>query len=219
MVDSGAKSNVVGSVWVDQFIETLSEGDLKGVSEERCVTKYRFGDGQEVLSDVKITLPVVIGGVKQNLTASVVSKELPLLLSFEFLNRNRCVINFGRLVMKVGDLNIQLKRTSESGHLLLPLLPVTSDTRSILHVPDLERLTPKDKERKMLKLHKQMSHASAESLTRLLTTSGLKDKGLKEAVNKVTSSCEICQKYKKKPSRPCVAESLSEGFNGTVAVD
>lgn len=219
VVDSGAKSNVVGSVWVDQFIETLSGDELKEVTEERCVTKYRFGDGQEVLSDVKIKLPVVIGGVKQSLTASVVSKELPLLLSFESLNRNQCVIDFGRLVMKVGRLTIQLKRTSESGHLLLPLLPITSDTRLILHVRDLERLSIKDKEKKMLKLHKQMSHASAESLHRLLTTSGLKDKGLKDAVNKVTSTCEICQKYKRKPSRPCVAESLSEGFNSTVAVD
>ena len=219
VIDSGAKSNVAGKVWVDSFLESLSEDELKEVSEERYVAKYRFGDGEEVLSDVKIKLPVVIGGVKQSLTTSIVNKELPLLLSFESLNRNRAIIDFGNLVMKVGNNSISLKRTSESGHLLLSLLPVTSNTRFILHVRDLENLSYKDKEKKMLKLHKQMSHASKESLIRLLASSGLKDKGLQEAVCSVTGNCSVCQKYKKKPSRPCVAESLSEGFNCTVAID
>ena len=103
VIDSGAKSNLTGKIWVDSFIESLSEEELKEVSEERYVAKYRFGDGEEVLSDVKIKLPVVIGGVKQSLTTSIVNKELPLLLSFESLNRNRAIIDFGNLVMKVGN--------------------------------------------------------------------------------------------------------------------
>ena len=71
----------------------------------------------------------------------------------------------------------------------------------------------------MLKLHKQMAHASKESLFRLLKSSGIHDNSLCHAVVKVVDQCEICLKYKRKPLRPCVAESLGEGFNSTVAMD
>ena len=119
------------------------------------------------------------------------------------------MIDFGRLSMTVEGREVPLKRT-ESGHLLLPLSEKLGDsgTNVVLHVRNLENLTVKEKEKKMLKLHKQMSHASKESLFRLLASSGIKDKGLQDAITSVTKNCEICQKYKRKPLRPCVAESL-----------
>lgn len=219
VVDSGAKSNVCGTVWLDRYIESISDGDRSAIREEHCVSKYRFGDGEEVLSDVKITVPVSIGSQKQLLTTSVINKDIPLLLSFDSLNRNSVVIDFGNLSMNVGNQSVPLKRTS-SGHLLLPLSDKDeSNVNIVLQVRNLENLSRRDKEKKMMKLHQQMAHASKESLMRLLVSSGIKDKELKESLIKVVDGCEICLKYKRRPLRPCVAESLSEGFNSTVAMD
>ena len=219
VIDSGAKTNVAGKVWIDKYIKTLSQADFENISEEKVVNKFKFGDGKEVLSDVKITLPVIIGGVKQFLSTSVINSNLPLLLSFESLNRNKAIIDFGKLTMKIGDTELLLKRTTQSGHLLLPLFPHASSINYVLHIRDLKNLTTKEKENKMCKLHRQLGHSSREAMRRLLISSGITDKTLCTAIDKVIDTCEVCLKHKKKPLRPCVSEPLSEGFNATVAID
>ena len=219
VIDSGAKTNVAGKLWIDRYIESLSDQDVHTIREEKCVNKFMFGDGKEVLSDVRITLPVTIAGDKQFLSTSVISSDLPLLLSFESLNRNNAVIDFGRLTMNLGGKELSLKRTSYSGHLLLPLSPFVHNSNIVLHVKDLEKLSSSDKEKKMIKLHKQLGHPSKESMFRLLKSSGLKDSGLFEAVVSIIKACPICIKFQKKPSRPCVSLPLSDGFNSTVALD
>lgn len=219
MVDSGAKSNVAGCIWVENYIDSLSEEDKSFICEEKFLSRYRFGDGEEVDSDVRITLPVVIGGQKQQLTTSVIKKDLPMLLSFDSLNRNSVVIDFGSLLMDIAGQSIPLKRT-ESGHLLLPLSDkLGHEVNIVLQVRGLENLNSKEKETKMRKLHIQLAHASKESLIRLLSSSNINDAGIKEALVKVVNMCDFCRKYKRKPLRPCVSEPLSEGFNSTVAMD
>ena len=99
VVDSGAKSNVTGTVWLDNYIHSLSEEDKHLIREDSVLSRFRFGDGKVVNSDVKITIPVYIGGQQQLLTTSVIKKELPPLLSLESLNRNSAVIDFGSLSM------------------------------------------------------------------------------------------------------------------------
>ena len=219
IVDSGAKSNVVGKTWLDNYIETLTSDEVSEIKEEHCLMKFRFGDGQEVESDTRITVPVTIGGKKQKLVTSVIMKDLPLLWSFDSLCRNGAIIDFGNLSMNLGNQVIPLKRTS-TGHLLLPLSDKLQENINIvLQVRNLENLTSKEKERKMKKLHIQMAHASKESLIRLLRSSGINDKEMEIAVSKVVDSCDFCIKYKRKPLRPCVSEPLCEGFNNTVAMD
>ena len=219
VVDCGAKSNVTGNVWLDQYIDTLSESEKSEIKEEKWPAKFRFGDGKEVESDVKITVPVKIGGLKQTLTTSVVKKDLPLLLSFESLNRNSAVIDFGNLSMSFEGKQVSLKRT-QSGHLLLPLSDMSDNCANIiLQVRNLENLSQKEKETKMKKLHVQLNHAVKEPLIRLLRSSGIEDKGMEEAVIKVCDQCNFCLHHKRKPLRPCVTVALSEGFNNTVAMD
>ena len=219
VIDSGAKTNVAGKVWVDRYINTLPQSDIDSITEEKVMNKFKFGDGKEVLSDVKITLPVVIGGVKQFLSTSVINSNLPLLLSFESLNRNKVIIDFGKLTMKIGDKELLLKRTTQSGHLLLPLISHTSSVNYILHIRNLKNLTLREKVNKMCKLHRQLGHSSKESMRRLLVSSGITDKTLYNAIDTVIENCQVCLKHKKKPLRPCVSEPLSDGFNSTVAID
>ena len=219
VVDCGAKSNVTGDIWLDNYIQSLSESEQKLVKEEEWITRYRFGDGQEVVSDVRVTVPVKIGGIKHMLSTSVIRKNLPLLWSFESLNKNSVKIDFGSLTLDLAGKLVPLKRTN-SGHLVLPLKDhLSHDTHLVLHVRNLENLTDKEKERKMNKLHIQMAHASKESLIRLLHSSGITDKSMEKALIKVSDNCEFCLKHKRKPLRPCVSEPLSEGFNNTVAMD
>ena len=71
----------------------------------------------------------------------------------------------------------------------------------------------------MQKLHRQFSHASKESLWRLLKSGGVTDHTLEEALSQVLKDCNICLKYKPTPLRPCVSEPWSEEFNSTVAMD
>ena len=220
VIDSGARANVAGELWISNYIESLDENDMEMISEDHCVSKFRFGGGVEVVSDVKITLPVYIGGTRQFLKTAVVKKELPLLLSFESLHNNKVVIDFGNLQMWTGNAQVKLESTN-SGHVLLPLSKkrISEDCKYTLYVKNLTNLSDIDKEKKMYKLHRQMGHASKGSLLKLLSTSGLKEKGLVDALMKVIDNCDVCIKHKPKPLRPCVAEPLAEDFNQTVALD
>ena len=117
----------------------------------------------------------------------------------------------GRLKMK----------TTSSGHVMIPLTDkeVCGNSNIVLHVTNLKSLSRQEKLIKMKKLHVQFSHASKESLWRLLVSSGIEDKSLQEALAVVTAKCDICKQYKRKPLRPCVSEPLAETFNSTVAMD
>lgn len=220
VIDSACKHSLTGSVWLDEYLKTLTDQERREVREESCSMSFRFGDGVEVKSKVKVTIPVNFGGTKCNLETAVIDNELPLLLSIQSMKKGKVKLNFEDGTMELLG-NVCKMKTTSSGHLIVPLSEKGADEESnvVLHINNLSKLSKSVKLSKMKKLHVQFSHASKEALWRLLVASGIRDKSLQEALLEVTTNCDICKKYRRKPLRPCVAEPLAHDFNTMVAMD
>ena len=88
VLDSGCTKSVTGEMWLDEYLQTLSEQDRLQVSERGNDATFRFGDGVELTSSKLVKFPVVIGSQKFFIEADVVKNELPLLLSRLFIQQN-----------------------------------------------------------------------------------------------------------------------------------
>ena len=82
-----------------------------------------------------------------------------------------------------------------------------------------ENLSADDLERKVVKLHKQFAHPTADRLIKLLRTANVDDKSVFDAIRNVSRSCDVCKRLKKTPLRPVVGFPLATDFNHVIAVD
>uniref|UniRef100_A0A3P8QS69 Integrase catalytic domain-containing protein n=1 Tax=Astatotilapia calliptera TaxID=8154 RepID=A0A3P8QS69_ASTCA len=80
-------------------------------------------------------------------------------------------------------------------------------------------MSTKEKQKVLVKLHKQFGHASAERLLRLIQSSGNTDKQCAVILQEIVRDCDICQKYCKTKPRPAVGLPLASEYNETVAMD
>ena len=64
VLDSGCTKSVTGEMWLDEYLQTLSEQDRLQVSERSNDATFRFGNGVEVTSSKLVKFPVVIGSQK-----------------------------------------------------------------------------------------------------------------------------------------------------------
>ncbi|KAL2099481.1 hypothetical protein ACEWY4_003875 [Coilia grayii] len=76
-----------------------------------------------------------------------------------------------------------------------------------------------EKQKLLVKLHRQFGHASADRLLRLLSSSGTNDAECATILHRIMSECETCQRYSKIKPRPAVGLPLASQHNETVAVD
>ena len=81
-------------VWVDNYIEGLSESEKGKVKVVSSKTSFRFGDENEVVAKENITLPERIGRSLIFISADVVEKDLPLLLSREAMKNAKMKVDF-----------------------------------------------------------------------------------------------------------------------------
>ena len=153
----------------------------------------------------------------------VVDKDLPLLLSKAFMKSAGMILNFKNDTLYCDGESLPL-HTSHSGHYILPLTkPVqlinnlTDSTEVILTLNnDLSNIQIAEK------LHRQFAHASKEKLFQLIRLAGKpwKDNtNLIKAIDDITTSCQVCQKFQKAPSRPIVGLPMATQFLETVALD
>ena len=61
VLDCGASQTVCGLVWLNNYIECLSEEDRRKIVYARIKNSFGFGDGQLVQSEQTVTLPAIIG--------------------------------------------------------------------------------------------------------------------------------------------------------------
>ncbi len=78
---------------------------------------------------------------------------------------------------------------------------------------------PGEQWKKIAKLHKQFAHLSSERLIKLIRNAGIIDKSVGDIVDDVTTSCDVCKRFKKAPPRPAVGFPLATVFNETVVLD
>lgn len=220
MVDSGCSRTVCGKAWLELYLDTLSRSDRRSVHRDSDNCRFRFGDGDIITSREIVTIPVQFGSQRVKLRTNVVSCDVPLLLSRESLKRADAEIDFKRdTVSLLGELvDVKVSRT---GHLCVPLTleMQTQHVKQVLFSSPLQDNDDGANERKILKLHKQFAHPSAERLKQLIRNSGVVDAGISKIVDSVSHACDICKRFRKPPPRPAVGFPLATDFNETVAMD
>ena len=224
LLDSACTRTVAGQAWFDAYCESLSDPDIALVKSSKVSTKFRFGDGEEVVSLQEVVFPVVIGVKKIMIKANIVDSEIPLLLSKASMKKAKLILNFTDDSAEILGQKVRLHCTS-SGHYCIPLsntlLYDGCDMSSfILHAEGLVSLTDNEKMKKAVKLHRQFAHASKERLCRLVKESPtFKDASFLKMIEKCCDSCEFCLKRKLPPLRPVVGLPLANVFNDVVCMD
>ena len=95
--------------------ETLLIEDQNSVTSEPSSTYFKFGDGPKVLSIMKVTIPVTIGGQKVSIRTDIVKEKIPLLLSKESMKKATTHIDFANDKVTMFG-NQQDLLTTSSGH-------------------------------------------------------------------------------------------------------
>ena len=222
ILDSGCTSTVCGETWLTTYLDTLSNNELNKVTEHSSNKHFRFGDGKIFKSLKSVNLPIHTGSQKSHLLVDVVNCEIPLLLSNSSLKKANANLDFGsNQIMFLGE-NIPVK-TSKSGHFFIRLSRTASfqsqDAQRILFTSPLDVNDLTDTKKKISKLHKQFAHPQPDKLKKLIHDSGIADSNINNIIQEVTNTCEICQKFKKPPSRPVVAFPTATSFCEVVAMD
>ena len=221
ILDSGCTKTVCGSTWLECFLETLSKEEQKSIKTSVGINKFKFGNGQELPSIKHVTLPCIIGNVKVDINTDVVESEIPLLLSKAAMKKAKTKLDFVNDKVQMLGRTFELSCT-DNGHYYVPItksLPVNGDSREVLFISDLNKISKNDKTKIINKLHRQFSHPSSEKMNRFVKNAGVTDREFLDILSECPCKCEICIKYKKTEPRPVVGLPLATRFNETVVMD
>ena len=215
VLDSGCSATVCGEDWLQAYIDTLSSADVQLITREDSETSFKFGDGRHVNSKGIVHIPCYIHGVKVMVRTDLVDCRIPLLMSRSAMKRGGMILNFEKDTMCMFGKESKLHVTS-TGHYTIPIVmtPCKQTVDWVLATESHEEI-PK----KVLKLHRQFSHPTAEKLIKLIKEAGLFNEQWKQEVNKVSDNCDICRKFKKVPPRPVVGFPIGKVFNEAIGMD
>ena len=93
LLDSCCSANVMGLEWKDAFYEDMSNTDRKEVKTLPGGTGFKFGGESIVKSLGKYEFPCYIAGEKTTITADVVDRDIPLLISKAEIKKRGFKIN------------------------------------------------------------------------------------------------------------------------------
>ena len=223
IVDSGCTKTVCGDVWLNTYLDSLSQKDRKLVYTEKSLCNFRFGIGKVYSSSRIVYIPVHIGSSSATLATYAIPCNIPFLLSRSSMKKAHATLDFEKDHLIIFDEIVRLIIT-ESGHYCLPLSrpidePYTSSTQKVLFTSPLQEGNLDDCRKKILKLHKQFSHPHPDKLKTLIKQAGDATQDMLDMVTDVTKKCDICKRYKRTPLRPVVSFPLATEFNETVALD
>ena len=167
LLDSGCTRTVTGKSWLNAYIESLPDNDKQSVKYSEDKSKFRFGDGKEVMSEATVQIPAYLARQRVMINTSLVENRIPLLLSRQAMKQAEMTVDFDTDTAMVLGCKVKLV-TSSSGHYCLPItkciLGNDLPTSIVLHATEIKQLTYQEKRIKALKLHRQLSHASKDKL-------------------------------------------------------
>ena len=120
VLDSGASKTVYGRVWLDSYIDSLSEGQKAKMVFQTSSSIYRFGDGKTFKATNKTQIPAEIGSHNVMIEAEDINSDIPLLLSRASMKRADTSPNFKDDTTSVFGITIELVVT-KSSHYAIPL--------------------------------------------------------------------------------------------------
>ena len=226
VIDTGCPKTVCGKQWFDVYMESLSSKDRNHIRCKRSSNRFRFGDGKTYKSQKRVTIPIFIKDQKHYLNVDVVDVCIPLLISRKTLERASARIDIGQNTIRFVGVELPMI-SSSSGHLCLPIGRSCDPNRteskrvidSLFSSPFGFYIDDADLKQKVTKLHKQFAHPPPEKLIKLVENSGVNDSNVSSAIKEVSSQCDVCRRFKRRPLKPAVGFPLATQFNETVALD
>ena len=107
-------------VWLQSYIDSLSEGQKANTVLQTSSTIYRFGDGKTFKATKKTQIPTEIGSHNVLIETDVINSHIPLLLSWASMKQADLNLNFKDDTASVFGKIIQLVVT-KSSHYAIPL--------------------------------------------------------------------------------------------------
>ena len=222
ILDSGVTATVAGRVWMECYLDSLTEKEKSRVGYAESNTSFCFSAGEIVSSIGKVTIPAIIGSKSVTVEVDLVDKDIPLLLSDESLKKANTSINFKDCTVKMFGKKLSCIFTS-AGHIAVPLhknLNVLHavETRSAKVNINFQYIDGSDKYEIATKLHSVFSHCPASKLIKVIDAAGMRDDvELVDEIHTVSNSCMFCREYKKFSSSVS-RENSATAFNETVSV-
>ena len=217
ILDSACSSTVCGEDWINCYMETLNDKQKQNVKIFPSKTWFKFGDGVKLQSLKKIRIPCEIAGTRCHIDTDVVACDIPLLFGKPSMKRAEMTLDMVNDTATIFDRKVHLDSTP-SGHYFIPL----SFTKSPKYLENILLAmgdTTEEKNKDLLKLHRQYSHPSVRRLKLLLKDANFEDKESFKLIEEITDNCDLCKKYRRTPSRPVTCIPLAREFNEVVAID
>ena len=226
ILDSGCSKNVCGVSWLDAYLDTLSEDDLKLVEYKESDATFKFGNPTIYSSIHQVTFPARIGSKNVDIIADVIDVDIPLLISKIAMKKANTIIDFKNDKVTMFGETISVRFTS-TGHYCVCLnkvVEVAHNEDNVIRVyfanlEKMDTMTSKDKEKAAIKLHKQFCHVPANRINKLLVNAGVQDKEMFKTVELISENCKTCKEFSRVPPKPVVALPSGKIFNQHVAMD
>ena len=218
ILDSACSSTVCGDSWINAYIQSLDESDKMRVKTTAGEKVFKFGGGTCLKSKGEYTLPAVIAGKDVTIKTDVVESDIPLLLSRTAMKKAAIKLDLENDTAKIMGEDVALNLTS-SGHYCIPIdrsekVPVES-----VCAVNLKDLSQQDRQKTLLKLHRQFAHPTKKRLIALLQDAGVWNDEYEAILSNIADNCDLCKMYARTPSRPVVGMPMATKFNEKVAMD
>ena len=226
VLDCGCTSTVCGKKWFSEYQSSLNDDERAKIKFSTSKKSYRFGDGEVYRATEHALIPAYFGDVRVMVSTDIVDADIPLLFSKEAMKKGGMHLEFDQDVLFAFEQSLPLNTTMNN----LYALPITKTQSFIEQFKDEESNTPvvltavrtKTDEDIAKNLHRVFAHPSTDRLLRLVNSAGAQwsnNTNLKNEIQKVASSCDVCKVYKKPPARPVDGLPMATSFQQVVAMD
>ena len=166
-------------------------------------------------------IPVQIGSYVEEIEVGIIDTEIPLLISKRKLKEWGGKIDFqdNTLHLRKSGETVRMEETS-SGHLVIDLgKNLKKDKKEAIKQLFLMKKNKQYNMKDLKKLHRVFGHPSEEKLKKLIDDAGIDDPPISRILKKIHETCRICQKYRKRQSRPKTALPKARTLNEAVSLD
>ena len=216
VLDSGCTSTVAGKLWIDCYLQSLSNDKLSRVVRKKSNKIFKFGSGETKQSMETITIPCVLAGKYIFIKTDVVDSDIPLLLSKDAMKQAQIKLDLISDTAEIFGTNIMLNSTISGHYYCLPLKETIIDIDECYFNIDNNDV---NKYKVLKKIHSQFADPTKVKLKKLMQDANIWGDEYNTIADQIYESCEICKKIKKIPPRPAVALPLASEFNDAVAID
>ena len=216
LVDSGCPEMVAGLSWLKTF-ESSQGAEFPTV--KRADTFKMGNDNFKTLMYKRI--PVRIGELEEELEVGIIDTEIPLLISKKKLKEWGGRIDFqeNTLYLRKSGETIHMEETS-TGHLVINLSKdLKKDKDEAVKELFLMKKNREYNMKSLKKLHRVFGHPTEDKLKKLMDDAGIEDPNISRILKRIQECCRICQKYRKKQSRPKTGLPKARTLNEAVSLD